>query len=438
MQQAFEASPKPTTGIDAAVSWFLDLRFGLFVHWGPGAGSGKPGKLTASDHAARERVFEARAEGFDAQHFVSAAEVAGARYLTFVPKHAYDFCLWPTRVTESHTQRDFLGELADACRAKGLPLFIYMNLNAAGYVELAERDFADAEAAMEQHPAIMTAWLEELVAYQPAGIWFDAWPFSRWRAERAGRDVYELFDFERLTRPMREADAPMLVLNKELLEPWVHVLSSEYMFEDHFGNSLDSGRRPTETCDILPGSAWFAERETDEAFLSDAEIDAQAMRYTQRLLSAAGRGSNYLLNAGPLPDGRLQSVEWSLLERVGRWLEPRSEAVFGTRPIAGVDVPWGYLLRGETADYAVVLDNRAIGEALDRTERGGIRGEGWEKTGMPADRTLTLPPHLTPARVRALPGGETIPFEPSEAGITIDIRHAPSDPVATVLALDRT
>ncbi|MFW5683205.1 MAG: alpha-L-fucosidase, partial [Phycisphaeraceae bacterium] len=155
------------------------------------------------------------------------------------------------------------------------------------------------------------------------------------------------------------------------------------------------------------------------------------------LLSAAGRGINYLLNAGPLPDGRLQSVEWNILERMGQWLRPRGEAVFGTRPLADVEVPWGYVLRGETADYAIVLDNRAIAEARDRTECDGIRGQGWEKTGTPADGTLTLPAHPAPARVRALPDGVTIPFEPSEPGITIDAGRVPSDPVATVLALDR-
>ncbi|MFW6337136.1 MAG: alpha-L-fucosidase, partial [Phycisphaeraceae bacterium] len=170
MQQISAGDVAGSAGIDAAVREFLDRRFGLFVHWGPGAGVGKPGKLAATDHAARVRGFEAGAQGFDAQHFVAAADAAAARYVTFVPKHAYDFCLWPTRVTDSHTRRDFLGELADACRAKGLPLFLYMNLNAAGYVELAKRNFADAETAMDKHHAIMTAWLEELVAYGPAGI----------------------------------------------------------------------------------------------------------------------------------------------------------------------------------------------------------------------------------------------------------------------------
>lgn len=123
---------------------FQDERYGIFVHWGPIAGHGKAGHLARKTHDDIAVEFEGKATDFDADRWVETFRSCGARYLTIVPKHGHDFCLWPTEDDCLHTRRDFLGEIDRACRNHGVPLFLYLNLNAAGFEDLAHnRDFTD-------------------------------------------------------------------------------------------------------------------------------------------------------------------------------------------------------------------------------------------------------------------------------------------------------
>jgi hypothetical protein len=133
---------------------------------------------------------------------------------------------------------------------------------AAGLEDLARnRDFAGWPDAMERQHAILRRWLREFCTrYHPAGIWFDAWPCSRYACENAGLNPLEVFDFESLTGAIREAAPDVLILNKERVCGEIDVLTSEYLFQDHFGGSLDGTDRPVETCDTLPGREARSDR----------------------------------------------------------------------------------------------------------------------------------------------------------------------------------
>jgi alpha-L-fucosidase len=132
-------------------------------------------------------AFDDAARAFDAGAWADLFQKAGARYIVFVTKHHDGYCLWPTKVENPwrpgwHTKRDFVGELAEAVRARGMRFGLYYsggldwsarpapiaNLGDMFACVPTERKYADYAAAQ----------LRELISrYKPSVLWNDiAWP----------------------------------------------------------------------------------------------------------------------------------------------------------------------------------------------------------------------------------------------------------------------
>jgi alpha-L-fucosidase len=117
--------------------WFMERRFGLFVHWGLYA-------IPAwhEQHQWRGGVPRAEYEqlihrfnpvNFDPDAWLDLAEDAGMRYLCITTKHHDGFCLWDTAQTDysvmhSPYGRDILAMLAEACHRRGVPLCLYYSV----------------------------------------------------------------------------------------------------------------------------------------------------------------------------------------------------------------------------------------------------------------------------------------------------------------------
>ena len=61
----------------------------------------------------------------------------------------------------------------------------------------------------------------------------------------------------------------------------------------------------------------------------------------QYLVKAAGNNANFLLNIGPMPNGKIQTEFVDTLKVVGKWMARYGETIYGTRggPVAPRD--WG-------------------------------------------------------------------------------------------------
>jgi alpha-L-fucosidase len=49
------------------------------------------------------------------------------------------------------------------------------------------------------------------------------------------------------------------------------------------------------------------------------------------VVKAAGYGANFLLNVGPMPNGKIQPEHIASLKGVGEWLNKNGETIYGTR-----------------------------------------------------------------------------------------------------------
>ena len=130
--------PKPWLKPDpAAMKHWQDMRFGMFIHWGPVS-------LTArklAGRAARRRRSRCTTTStrssirakFNADQWVAAAKSAGMKYIVLTTKHHDGFCLWDTKYTDynimnSPFKRDVVKELSDACKRQGIAFGTYYSV----------------------------------------------------------------------------------------------------------------------------------------------------------------------------------------------------------------------------------------------------------------------------------------------------------------------
>lgn len=110
----------------------------------------------------------------DARQWVRAAKAGGAKIVILTAKHHDGFCLWPSKYTEHSVKNspwrdgkgDVVRELADACRAEGVRLGLYLSP-----WDRHEKTYGDSPKYNDYYINQLT---ELLTNYGPvAEIWFD-------------------------------------------------------------------------------------------------------------------------------------------------------------------------------------------------------------------------------------------------------------------------
>ncbi|MDD5604111.1 MAG: alpha-L-fucosidase, partial [Eubacteriales bacterium] len=125
----FAADPRA-----AALKWFENARLGIFIHYGlysiPGRGEWIMYKEKYHVSEYEKLMSSFTAEKFDADHIASLAEASGMKYIIFTTRHHDGFCLFKSNESDfnsykSPAGRDLVAELAEACKKKGIGLFLY-------------------------------------------------------------------------------------------------------------------------------------------------------------------------------------------------------------------------------------------------------------------------------------------------------------------------
>ena len=112
-------------------------------------------------------------------------------------------------------------------------------------------------------------------------------------------------------------------------------------------NTTAIGALPRETCETING-AWGFNLQ-DRRHKSTKEL-------VQYLVRAAGADANFLLNVGPMPDGRIQPEHVERLQQVGQWLQVNGASIYGTRQGPIAPRSWGVTTKKGSTVYVHVLD----------------------------------------------------------------------------------
>jgi alpha-L-fucosidase len=297
------------------VQAWRELKFGLFVHWGPVSlkgteigwsrggerrGTGGTGEIPVDVYDNLYKQFNP--VEFNADEWVRIAQEAGMRYLVFTSKHHDGFSMFDSKLTDykitnSPFQRDVVKELADACHKAGLKLGYYYSP-----VDWHHPDYRTANH--QRYIEYLHGQLREICSnYGKIDIiWFDG----------LGGTAKD-WDSENLFRMIRQLQ-PHVIINDRAGLPADHDTP-----EQRIGKFQND--RPWETCmTICQQWAW----KPNDRMKSEKECIQTLVRVT------AGDG-NLLFNVGPMPDGRIEPRQVDRLKEMGDWLRRYAESIYGTR-----------------------------------------------------------------------------------------------------------
>jgi alpha-L-fucosidase len=349
---------------------------------------------------------------FDPAALVRMAKDAGMRYITITSKHHDGFAMWHTKqgpwniVDGTPYKKDVIKMLAAECQKQGIKLFLYYS-----HLDWHSPDYfprgwtghyagRPAQGDFNHYLDYMDAQLAELLTdYGPlAGIWFDGmWdrPQADWRLAQ----TYELIH--------RLQPAALIGNNHHLkAKPG----EDFQMFEKDlpgkntagFNAEAEISEIPLETCETMNG-AWGYNKD-DKRYKSPRDL----IHY---LVRAAGNNANFLLNVGPMSNGKIQPEFVERLAEMGGWLRAHGSTIHGTRGGPLPDRPWGVTTQSKTQIFIHVLD--------------------WQ------DELLPLPSLSGGKNPRFLTTGKPVEVTPMGTNFILHLPEAARDSIDTIIVLDK-
>lgn len=332
------AAQPTTTGNPAKLDWFLNDKFGLFLHWGlysqaGGFWKGKPYK--GNEHfMLYERIpwkeyrdslaKKLNPVKFNAEEWVKLAKKAGMKYIVVTAKHHDGFAMFRSPssnydiVNETPYGKDPMKALAKACKKQGIKLCFYYSLG---------RDWQD--------PDVPTNWPTK------AGR-SNTWDYPNEEAKDLQKYV------ERKVLPQLKElltqygpvsiiwfDTPELITKTQSqhIKEFIHQQQPRCIVNNRIGNGMGDyavreqtigagDSRPWESC-VTMSSGWGYNR-LDTLWKSPELL-------VRQLTEVVSKGGNYLLNIGPQPNGVFPEKAVARLKQIGQWMKENGEAVYGTQ-----------------------------------------------------------------------------------------------------------
>ena len=416
-----EANPTLSTNKEA-LQKFQDMRFGMFIHWGPVALRGteiswsRGREVPIDDYDNLYQEFNPVL--FNAADWVKTAKDAGMKYIVLTTRHHDGFCLWDSEYTDYDMANTPYGkgivkELVEECKKQDIIFGAYYTIcdwhhedypviyPAEDYAFHVEKEIKDPETKkrMDNYVAYMKNQLKELIDnYDPAFIWFDGeWEWA-WTHEM-GMDMYKY---------LRGLKGDLLINNRvdkgrEGMSGTTksNMFAGDYATPEQEVGNFDN-KNAWETCMTIANQwAWKA----NDKMKSKKEC-------IQTLLQTVGGDGNLLFNVGPMADGRIEQRQIDRLKEMGDWLRINGGAVYGTR--GGPYLPTKRLV-------STHKDNRIY---LHLFEKG--------------DQTLTLPfvEDIKVEKAYFLEGNTPLVVRQGKGTISISLPVVLPDEVATVIVLE--
>lgn len=313
-------------------AWFHEARFGMFLHWGCSSVAGRAEWVMFQDKVPLEEYRQLadrfKPTKYDPRQWAAVARDAGMKYMVLTTRHHDGYALWDSRVSDftapkTGPRRDLVAAYAEACRAAGLKVGFYYSLadwrwpvwwkgkdqDPAQWADLVGYVHEQVRELMTHYGRVDVLWYDGGAGCgNPQPVTAEDWQARKLNA---------------LVRRLQ----PGILINDRSLVP-----EDIATFEQHLPGGRPAGA--WETCMTM--NKHWGHMAADRVYKSATEL-------VHLLTACASGGGNFLLNVGPLPDGRLPRPAVVRLQAIGRWLRRYGEAVYGNGPApydAGTNGVW--------------------------------------------------------------------------------------------------
>jgi len=381
--------PMGELGMMNKTDWFVEARFGLFLHWGiyaiPARGEWTFAQDKWEPGTYRALMNEFNPVGFDPAEWARLAKAAGMKYVVFTTRHHDGFCMFDShytdyKITNTPYGKDVTRMLVNAFRTEGLRIGFYHSLpdwTHPGWSDEESPEFIHTkklhevtESAHREYLELLCRHLEQLMTeYGRIDLLFLDYT-SRYKA---GQDYY---DRERLLE-MIYRHQPEIMVDDRLAYYKEDVRDFDYYTPEicvpNQPQRVKGKPVPWESCCTLNDHWGYCDTDFNYKPLSTL---------TGGLIGCVSQNGNLLLNIGPDANGRFPEPAVAKLRELAEWNRTNGEAVSGAGksefrpPYAGC-----YTQKGKT--LYVYLLQQPMGDVILPQLKGKIERITLLRTGEP-------------------------------------------------------
>ena len=417
---------------DIRMKWWLDARFGRFIHWGGYSqlageypvGSGTAAPIPSEWIMKNSNISKAEYENiatkplnptsFNAATWVKSCKDAGQKYMVFTSKHHEGFAMFDNEVTGFNSitdptklydimhfgnyGKDPMLALSQECKIQGVKFCAYYSIFDWYHVSQTR---LGSNSATEMQPGMkdiyvsqMKEQLQEIIAkYDVELLWFD----GEWSAWWTTADGASLYKYLRTIKPS-------LIINNRV--------GKRGQADGDYGTPEDvipENGLPYdwESCMTMNSTWGYSKfRDNDNSY-------GTAVSQVRQLIDIVSKGGNLLLNVGPTGLGVVPARSENILLEVGNWLKINGASIYGATRSDFQNVKFGKVTKKDLDYYLHV----------------------WT---VAADKTITLPmladPTVTPEAF-LLKDLTPVPVQVTANGLILNLAGVTLDPSATVIVL---
>jgi alpha-L-fucosidase len=259
-------------------------------------------KLMGSDATYQDLQGRLDTVAWSSEHIIRVAQKMKASYVVFTAKHHDGYCLYPSSVTpEWSSKRDYVGELATACRQNGLSFGVYYSWP----------QFEKGCHVSYMKTVAVPHVYEIEKRYQPDIWWFDGhWEI---KSKTAKKMVSETVGY------LKEKKQGVQINDRLGVEYKERKTDLDWMGEATFRNFEDRfmpERQPTVTWEYIDtiGFSWGRNCAQEER---DYKSGRRLKELYEKVREMNGR---FMINVGPNPDGTIDPFEEKSVEEFGELL----------------------------------------------------------------------------------------------------------------------
>lgn len=354
--------------------WFMEARFGMFIHWGlysiPAKGEWmmSEAEMSVSEYKQYFDLFDP--VDYNPREWVRLAKEAGMQYAVLTAKHHDGFCLFDSALTEykatnTKAGRDLVREFVDACREEGIRVGLYFSIidwSHPDFPKYGDRQhpmrnneaYKDEKIDFDRYLEFMHGQVKELVTnYGKIDIlWFD---FSyddmcgeKWKATELIKMVRkyqpDVIIDNRLEGSGEDhgsiATANPLIYSGDFASP-EQIIPPEGV-RDELGEMI-----PWELCATMNNHWGYCN--FDHQYKSPEML-------IRKLVECTSKGGNMILNVGPDAKGNIPKESVKILREIGQWMKKNQESVYGCGICELPKPEWGRYTQKGNVIYAHVYE----------------------------------------------------------------------------------